>query len=82
MYRNSIEYNDPDLIDFMHNPDEDYYPIKTNRHKDRAPAEGTSAKSEAQESLWLLREMFPYYMEKYHENYVNNHLNTHSNNTA
>ena len=24
-YRNSIEYNDPDLINFMHNPDDDQY---------------------------------------------------------
>jgi len=22
-YRNSIEYNDPDLVNFMHNPDQD-----------------------------------------------------------
>ena len=24
LYRNSIEYNDPNLINFMHNPDEDH----------------------------------------------------------
>lgn len=66
----------------MRNPNEDQYPQKPKRPKDRALDEEASAKSEAQESLWLLREMFPEYMEKYHENYVNNHLNIHQSNTV
>ena len=64
----------------MHNPNEDQPFVPFNHshfnHKDRKGSELGSDKSEAQESLWLLRELFPGYMERYHEDYVNNHLNT------
>lgn len=55
LYRNSIEYNDPDLVNFMHNPDKDKH------RKDRNEGGRESVKSEEQEDLWLLREMFPNY---------------------
>jgi len=54
----------------MHNPNEDAH-LQT-RHKARC--EKDSAKSDAQESLWLLRELFPGYMEKYQEDYENNQV--------
>lgn len=60
----------------MHNPDEDEHRDlkEARRNKDRRAKENNSAKSEAQESLWLLRELFPGYMEKYQEDYENNQV--------
>ena len=52
-YRNSIEYNDPDLINFMHNPDDDQYRQQYQKegkkhHKDKDKKEDSnSVKSEA-----------------------------------
>ena len=48
-YRNSQDCKDPDLINFMHNPDEDehHHLKEAKRNKDRSAKEYNSAKSES-----------------------------------